>query len=143
MKAQRRAPGKLPCRNGPGDADYCLTEHEPAVCPGGQKGQWFLACIRNAMASRTREVAFPLYLALVRPHLRLLCSVWASQYKKNMELHVQKEATKLVKELDNKVCEEWLRELEQFSLDKGETSLLSMAAWKEAVAKCGSVSSLK
>lgn len=70
------------------------------------------------MASRTREVAFPLYLALVRPHLRLLCSVWASQYKKNMELHVQKEATKLVKELDNKVCEEWLRELEQFSLEK-------------------------
>lgn len=39
-----------------------VAEHEPAVSPGGQEGQWFLTCIRNTMASRTREVTFTLNL---------------------------------------------------------------------------------
>ncbi|RMC03903.1 hypothetical protein DUI87_19240 [Hirundo rustica rustica] len=29
--------------------------HEPAVCPGGQEGQWHLAWIRNGVASRSRQ----------------------------------------------------------------------------------------
>ncbi|RMC04007.1 hypothetical protein DUI87_19344 [Hirundo rustica rustica] len=31
------------------------AEHEPAVCPGGQEGQWHLAWIRNGVASRIRQ----------------------------------------------------------------------------------------
>ncbi|RMC04142.1 hypothetical protein DUI87_19480 [Hirundo rustica rustica] len=34
--------------------------HEPAVCPGGQEGQWHLAWIRNGVASRSRAAVPPL-----------------------------------------------------------------------------------
>ena len=32
--------GKLPGGKGPGGAGRQPAEHEPAVCPGGQEGQW-------------------------------------------------------------------------------------------------------
>ena len=88
----------------------CSAKHEPAVCPGGQEGQWHNhnSWLRNGVVSRTREVILPLDSALARPHLESSVQFWAPQHRRAVEVlkQVERRATRLGKALANMPSEE-------------------------------------
>jgi len=75
-----------------------------------QKLNNILGCIKRRVASRWREVIFPLCSSLVRPHLESCVHLWSTQHRKDVDMLqlVERRPTKLIRGLEHLSYEEGL-----------------------------------
>ncbi|KAJ7415138.1 hypothetical protein BTVI_39281 [Pitangus sulphuratus] len=85
--------------------------------PAVRRANGILGCTGKRVASRLREVILLFYPALLRPHLECV-QFRAPQYKRDKLNKVQQKATKIIRDVGHTSCEETLRELALFSLEK-------------------------
>ena len=76
--------------------------------------------IKRGAASIEREVIVPLCSAFMRHHLEYSAQAWGPQHKKDGELleKVQRRAIMMIRGLEHLSCEERMRELDLFSLER-------------------------
>jgi len=79
-----------------------------------------MGCIKRGVTSREREVTVPLYSVLMRPHLEHCIQVSGSQDRKDLELLECNSSlnTRMIRGLEHLSCEDRLKELHLFSLEK-------------------------
>ena len=85
-----------------------------------QNANGILGSIRRGLASRNREMILPIYSALVRPLIKHCILVWGPQHRKDVELleRVLRRAMKMIQGLEHLSCEDRLKEMTLFSLEK-------------------------
>jgi len=85
-----------------------------------QKTNRIPGCTESSMASRTRAGILPLCSTLVRPHPEPYVHLWSPQHRKDIDLleRGQSRDTEMIQGLEHLSCEDRLRELGLFCLEK-------------------------
>ena len=83
-----------------------------------QKANRALGCSKSSVASGAREGIVPLCSALVRPHLQCCARLWGPQHKKDMDLLERAQRRPWRWSEGWSTCEDRLRELGLFRLEK-------------------------
>ena len=84
-------------------------------------------------------MVLPLYSVLVRLHLQYCVQMWSSQYRSVMDLLecIQRRTTKIIQGMEHLPCENRLRDLGLFILEKRRFLTAAFQCLKRAVRQTG------
>jgi len=125
----------------------CSAEREPALCPGGQEGQWHPGFYQKSCCQQEQGSDHPSVLSTFEAALQVLCSVLGSSLQ---ERHLRPRSISREGQWScwgvwstglKSGCGSWDSEnlAERFwkRRGSGETLLLSTATWKDVVVRWG------